>query len=147
MDIKWTKAELGDEIYKSSMAFLFPITFMDWIWNPRLTVEFVIFWINFPIGFFVIAQSVGLEKAAFHSKASLIRIKAIFFKVPHFRNDLSHSFFILTRKLSLSTITWKKSHGRSLFIRLEISKKEGKIKYSTESIIFRESFLKLDVYS
>ena len=41
----------------------------------------------------------------------------------------------------------KKSRAVPFFIRLEISKKEGKIKYSTESIIFRESFLKLDVYS
>ena len=108
------KLSIGDEIYKSSMAFLFPITFMDWIWNPRLTVEFVIFWINFPIGFFVIAQSVG--EAAFHSiELAWSELKPFFSKVPRFRNDLSHSFFILTRKLSLSTITWKKSHGRSLF--------------------------------
>ena len=83
MDIKWTKAELGDEIYKSSMAFLFPITFMDWIWNPRLTVEFVIFWINFPIGFFVIAQSVG--EAAFHSiELAWSELKPFFFQSPPF---------------------------------------------------------------
>lgn len=52
MDIKWTKASIGGQTYKSaffSSPFCSPITFMDWIHRDPIRINGWIcnFWINF----------------------------------------------------------------------------------------------------